>query len=132
MSMTIDFSEFNKKFAQITAGVVPPEAGKGFFKAANQLLDDAINKQPYAPYDKGDLKGSARVDEARITSATISVVCGFNIAYAARWHELSPAEDARINWSLPGSGRKYLESKMAMYMKDYMEIVAAHIRNSAR
>ena len=131
MSYAVDFSDFNARFQRIVKGAVPSEAGKGLFKAANQLLDDAINKQPFAPFKIGDLRGSARVDKAVVAGSLISVMCGFNISYAARWHELTPAEDARINWTLPGSGAKYLESKMARYMADYMEIVASHIRNSA-
>ena len=127
----MDFTEFNVKFPLVTGVKIPSGAEEGFFKAANQLLDDAINKQPFAPFDKGDLRGSARVDKAVVAGSLISVMCGFNISYAARWHELTPAEDARINWTLPGSGAKYLESKMARYMADYMEIVASHIRNSA-
>ena len=131
MSYEVDFSNFNAKLPQIVDKAIPSEAGNGLFKAANQLLDDAMYKRPFAPFKMGDLRGSARVDKAVVVGSLISVMCGFNIEYAARWHELTPAEDARINWTLPGSGAKYLESKMARYMADYMEIVASHIRNSA-
>jgi hypothetical protein len=129
MAMTVDFSDFKKRFRTLVENAVPAEAEKGLYKAANELLHDAIYERPYAPFDEGHLRGSARTTAAEITGDSISTKAGFNIVYAARWHELSPAEDARISWTLPGSGRKYLESKLVFFMRKYMEIVAEHIKN---
>lgn len=132
MSMKLDFSDFEKRFKRIVEDAIPSEAGKGLFKAGNEVLNDAITKRPYAPFDEGHLRGSARTEKAKIERDKISLDCGFNIVYAARWHELTPAEDSRINWTLPGSGRKYLEIKLMAYKDKYMFIVAEHIKNSAR
>ena len=132
MGFTVNFSDFEKKFKTIVENAIPEEAGKGLFKAENELLNDAITRVPYAPFDEGHLRGSARTEKAKIERDSISATCGFNIVYAARWHELSPAEDKRINWSLPGSGRKYLESKMTTNKDKYMFIVSEHIKNSAK
>lgn len=128
MSMTVDFSEFEKNFKKIVESVIPEEAGKGLFEAGNALLHDAIYEKPYAPFDEGHLRASARTTKAEVKDGDISILAGFNIVYAARWHELSPAEDKRINWSLPGSGRKYLESKMIQFKEKYMQIVAEHYK----
>ena len=130
--MTFDFSDFDKGFKHITAKASGPEVGKGLFKAANELLNDAKTVEPKAPFDEGTLHGASQVNKAEVTRGEASVEAGFNIEYAARWHELTPAEDAKINWSLPGSGRKYLESKMVTLKEKYMEIVAEHIRNVMR
>uniref|UniRef100_A0A6M3LWE9 Tail protein n=1 Tax=viral metagenome TaxID=1070528 RepID=A0A6M3LWE9_9ZZZZ len=132
MGFTLDFTDFEKQFKTIVEKAIPQEAGKGLFKAANELLNDAITKIPKAPFEEGHLRGSARVSKADITYNSVSIVFGFNIVYAARWHELSPAEDMRINWSLPGSGRKYLEIKMTMYKDKYIWIAAEYIRKSAK
>ena len=129
MSMTVDCSDFEKGFAKITKKASGEEAGKGLFKAANELLHDAINEQPCAPFDEGTLRGSARTNKAEVKKDGAEVVTGFNIEYAARWHELTPEEDSKISWTTPGSGRKYLESKMAMFKEKYMAIVAKHIEN---
>ena len=129
MSMTVDFSDFEKGLKKLCEQTIPPEIGKGLFKAANELLHDAINEQPCAPFDEGTLRGSARTNKAEVKKDGAEVVTGFNIEYAARWHELTPEEDSRISWSLPGSGRKYLESKMTMFKEKYMGIVANHIKN---
>lgn len=127
MAMTVDFSDFEKRFRALVEDAVPEEAAKGLFIAGNELLHDAIYEKPYAPFDEGHLRGSARVTKAEVSRNGISTQAGFNIVYAARWHELSPAEDSRISWTLPGSGRKYLESKMVRNMRKYMEIVADHL-----
>ena len=132
MGFSVDFSDFEREFKAVTEHAIPEEAAKGMFKAGNALLHDAIYEKPYAPFDEGHLRGSARAEEAKVEKDKITGLAGFIIVYAARWHELSPAEDSRINWSLPGSGRKYLEIKLMMNKNKYMFIVAEHIRNSAK
>jgi len=127
MSMTIDFMDFDRGFAKVAEKVSEKEAGKGLFKAGNELLRDAVKEIPYAPVDEKILIGSGRTNKAEVKEGEVSVAAGFNIIYAARWHELTPEEDSRINWTKPGSGRKYLESKMARHKDKYMKIVAMHI-----
>lgn len=132
MGMTVDFKDFEKQFKRIVEGAIPSEAAKGLFKAGNELIIDAKEKVPKAPWDEGHLRASKKVIPGEIKRNEIILTCGFNIVYAARWHELTPSEDKRINWTLPGSGAKYLESKMTAYKDKYMFIVAEHIKNSAK
>jgi len=145
MERWIDFSDFEKGLEKLVQESVPEDIDRGLFRAANQLLDDAIYVIPKAPFDEGHLRGSARTQGAgnilykpraeppkgfkgKRETEGISIQTGFNIVYAARWHELTPAEDAKINWTLPGSGRKYLESKMSMFKEDYLKIFAMYLR----
>jgi hypothetical protein len=127
MSMTIDFSDFEKGLTKLVKESEPRETAKGLFKAGSQLIKDAINMRPYVPFDEGHLRGSGRTDPAAVTKDGAEVVVGFNKEYAARWHELTPEEDRTINWTLEGSGRKYLESKMSMFKDQYMKMVADHL-----
>ena len=129
MGMTIDPTDFEKGFKALTEKALPETISKGLFKAGSQLIIDAIEEQPYVPFDEGHLRGSGKVTKAEVSEAAVEVNAGFNKEYAARWHELTPEEDAKINWTLKGSGRKYLESKMLRYKDDYMKIVAKHIQN---
>lgn len=131
MGMTVDFSDFEKGLTKLVKESEPKETAKGLFKASNELLKDAIEERPYAPFDEGHLRGSARTNKAEVTKSGAEVVCGFNIEYAARWHELTPEEDARINWTLPGSGRKYLEAKITntRLREKYLKIVGLHLKN---
>lgn len=149
MGMTVDFSDFEKKFKRIVEDTIPEETAKGLFKAGNQLIQDAVEKPPQAPKDIGDLWGSKRVNKAEIKKDMITLECGFNIKYAARWHEISPGNISDtdklgrvmsghwpINWTTnkgaSNPGPKYLETKMVRYKNDYMKIVAEYIKNSAK
>jgi hypothetical protein len=130
MGMTVDFSDFEKGLALLVKEVEPRETAKGLFQAGSQLIIDAIEMRPYVPFDEGHLRGSGRTERAVVTGGGAEVTVGFNKEYAARWHELTPAEDVKINWTLPGSGRKYLESKMSMFKDKYMKIVATHLQKA--
>ena len=128
MSMKIDFSDFEKGLARLVKDVEPRETARGLFQAGSQLIVDAKEMIPYVPWKEGTLSGSGRTDPARVTAGSVEVTVGFNKEYAARWHELSPEEDKRINWTLPRSGRKYLELKMSMFKDKYMKIVATYLQ----
>jgi hypothetical protein len=128
MSMTVDFSDFDKGFKRLVNGSVPPEIDKALFIAGNLLLDDAGQWTPRAPFREGHLWRSRRVVRPAGAAKGSGVAAGFNIAYAARWHELTPAEDARIHWTLSGSGRKYLESKIPMFRDDYIKVIGDYLR----
>jgi hypothetical protein len=49
---------------------------------------------------------------------------GFNVPYAARWHEYLPSSGA---FSEPSAGTHYLSSKLAMFGKDYFKVIADEI-----
>lgn len=145
MGMTVDLRDFETRFKDLVEKSVPEAVSQGIFRAGNEMLRDAIYEIPKAPFDEGHLRASARTqyggkgplknfDQMNIPPASIdaadpsaggySLLAGFNIVYAARWHELTPAEDARISWTLPGSGRKYLETKLIRHKEKYAKIVA--------
>lgn len=147
MAMELDLREFDKRFKTLVETSVPSAVSWGIFRAGNELLRDAIYKVPKAPFEEGHLRASAMTmtsdgvlrpfneapDPMKAINAKdgdeYSLVAGFNIVYAHRWHELTPEEDARINWTLDGSGRKYLETKMIRYKEDYAKIVANYLAN---
>lgn len=112
MSMRVDFSDFDKGMEKLVKESGPDDLDKGLFQAGNELLRDAIKVEPLAPFKTGALRRSARTERPADAKKGEGILAGFNIVYAARWHELSPEEDKRISWTLPGSGRKFLESKM--------------------
>lgn len=128
MGMTVDMRDFEKGLKKLVEESVPREVEKGLFKAGNQMLDDAREYAPHAPRKESMLWGSGVVHPLGGSKREAGVAAGFNIEYAARWHELTPAQDAKIHWTMPGSGRKYLESKLARFKNDYAKIVANHLR----
>lgn len=134
MGMTVDFKEFEKRINELVTKVEPRETARALFETGNMLIQDAIKQKPYAPFDEGHLRGSARTEPAEVKRGAVEVACGFNIEYAARWHELTPAEDAKISWTLPGSGRKYLEAKLAnpTLREKYMRYIAGYFEDALR
>lgn len=126
VNFRMDTTSLDSGLQRLVTQVVPKVVGQGLFAAGNELLRDAIKISPMAPKDVGDLWGSARVTKAEPTAdGGMALLAGFNIEYAARWHEVSPGK--KINWTTTkGSsspGPKYLESKMSAYRDKYMRII---------
>jgi len=130
--LELDFSEFDRKFKKITEDMLKA-AEKGLFEAMNQLLTDAIEEPPQAPFELGDLWGSpAGTVKTGIEGNHIFAIGGFNIEYAARWHE---AEPGTIKWTKTGAkqpGPKYLQSKMIRNKDKYMWITARSIKKALK
>jgi hypothetical protein len=110
----LDLSQFKRRFEKLTNNDIPEAMRQGFFKAAATLLNDADNVEPKTPKKKGDLKGSKK-----IAVEANEIIAGFNIIYAAYLHEEGKPD---WNWSEPGSGPKYLESKLWMFGDKYIRI----------
>jgi hypothetical protein len=165
MSMTLNANDFLSGIKKLAEESTPKEIDKALFKASSELLRDAIEINPQAPIyagDKGgggDLRASAHVqgsgglvkpnpasapmgfESVRESYSSMAITAGFNIKYAARWHEIN-AQDLPflrdklgrayshhwpIKWTWPGVGPKYLESKMASNPKKYAKIIALHL-----
>ena len=126
---TLDFSDFNKKFADIVQRAAPESARIGVREACQEWKVDADTVPPKTPHKEGFLRGSGEVSEAEIRGSGISGSVSYHEPYAAKWHESEPGT---INWSEPGVGPKYLESKASMFKKKYMAIIAAVIRRRAK
>lgn len=119
----LDTTSFDKEFAKVTKKTIPELTQKGLFNAANEALRDAVEEQPYAPWKLGNLAGSKEVHAPK-SPTDLAIEFGFNIVYAARLHE-----DGKPgwNWTKPGSGPKYLSTKLARFKDKYMKIVALTI-----
>ena len=126
--LSLDFSDFEKKFAKIVEDAIPKDAEKGLFDAAASMLKDADEEIPMTPRKEGHLRGEKKIENVVATKGEISVTAGFNIEYAAKLHEMPKEAGDKINWTLPGSGPKFLETKMVRNKQKYMEVVAESIR----
>ena len=149
-SFTLDWSDFDRKFLEYATKTAPAAAEKGMFEALSALKNDADNVQPRTPHLHGDLRGDytfilegitqSKIQEfgskhkgsgkpaERFGATSIIVQLILRMPYAAKWHE---AVNRKINWSEPGVGPKYLESKMMMYFKKYIGIVAMRVKEAS-
>jgi len=125
---SLDFSDFEKGFNDLVKNAIPPDAEKGLFNAAAAMLKDADEEIPMTPRKEGHLRGEKKIENVLTTKGEISVTAGFNKEYAASLHEMPKEAGDKINWTLPGSGPKFLETKMVRNKQKYMEIVAESIR----
>ena len=123
----MDFSEFNKGFEKYLKKH-KTESAAALEKVAAFVLADAVNEQPTVPKKTGTLRRSQAISKAQIGRKGISIVFGFNTEYAARLHEAP----SNWNWSEPGSGPKYLQSKLEKNMKKYMKQVAEEIKEAMK
>lgn len=129
MGMRVDFKDFDKGMGQLVKISVPKDLDKGLFLAGNELLNDAIEKSPTAPFKTGALWRSARSERPAGAEKGTAVNSGFDIVYAARWHELTHEEDATINWTVPGVHRKYLETKLWMFGAKYTRTIGNYLKD---
>lgn len=151
---SLDWQDFDKKFFAYALKTAPEAAEKGLFEAISELKNDADNVTPRTPHLEGNLRGDYTLILEGITQSKISeksggkgsnhmkggggaserygaknIICQliFRQPYAAKWHE---AVNKKVNWSEGGSGPKYLESKMMMFMRKYIGIVATRIKEA--
>jgi hypothetical protein len=122
---SFDAGEFKRKFPEITKVIIPARAKDGLHFAGSLLIRDAIKIRPYAPHRWGDLWRSQTITPVIHKDGGYTIRVGFNLAYAARLHE---APDG-WNWTLKGSGPKYLSTKMELYKNRYMQAVAEVIKS---
>jgi hypothetical protein len=103
----------------ITLTLIP----KALFKAWGKLLAYAIKEEPRVPHKQGRLWASETIGTCVISQDRIEQDGGFNTEYAARLHEAPDGWD----WTLEGSGPKYLETKLARHKDDSMKIIADYV-----
>jgi len=127
-AISFNATSFLGGFKKFTNYKMPDAVAKAQYQTGWMVIRYANTKKPYTPTDKKDLRGSGRVE---VVPTKLEVIVGFNKDYAAKWHEISPAKDAKVKWTLPGSGRKYLESKLVMYKNDFIRFAGELISRMA-
>ncbi len=141
----IDATDFEKGLQKVIAQVDNEAIGPGLFMMGNAVLKDAIYVAPQAPMLHGDLRGMARVQttdgvlrkttdspptKKKANTAVDEIKIGFNIVYAAKWHE---AVGKKINWTrdfAKNPGPKYLEMKLRMFPKRYLKIMSEYVKKA--
>jgi len=137
---TIDTRDFDIKFKTVTGKKIPSAAARGLFQTGALVIRDAIVEQPQVPKSRGvtkergkrgqgpgHLRRSQKIEKPKEERGEISVELGFNTDYAAAVHEMPET----TQWSTPGTGPKYLESKLLRNKDKYMKNVADNIKRES-
>ena len=129
---------------------VPDLARKGMYRAGAALLRDVVRDTPTPPLDEGTLRGSHSVfvdgklaqvapdPSGTGTPATqapqgaakpnqVIATIGANTPYAARLHE-----HPEYDFQEPGSGGKWLETKLQGNRKQYFKLMADFIKSGGK
>lgn len=134
--MTFDTKDFDVKFKQVTEKRIPSATEKGLFQTGALIIRDAILETPQVPKSRGVTKGgrrgqgpghlrrSQKIERPKTVGKITSVEVGFNTDYAAAVHEMPKT----TQWSTPGTGPKYLESKLIKNKDKYAKNVADNIK----
>jgi hypothetical protein len=130
----LEHSGFDEAFVRFALHAMPAALKKGLFQAGAQWLRDAIEVPPRAPHLTGALWRSQEIQTPDLEkSDEIAVVAGFNIVYAAYQHE-GIREDGTHQvqeYTMDGSGPKFLEAKAAMFGSNYLSIVVDWVSREA-
>lgn len=127
-AFTMNFKDFDVKFEKIVKKTIPSLSAQGLFQAGALLIKDAIQEEPRAPHLSGHLWRNQLIPRPVIEHGKIELEAGFNVPYAARLHEAPTS----WNWTMSGSGPKFLEAKLIAHRDKYMKFVADFIAKNAR
>lgn len=146
LKMRVDTTAWNKRLQDL-AHKADRAWEKGVAEAAGQLLNDAVMQEPTVPLKEGTLRASGSVhvdrkfvdkspdpdgvgtpntgedDTVKRSRNKVVGTVGFNTPYAARLHE-----HPEFEFTEPGSGGKFLSSKLEANQKDYREVMVRRIR----
>ena len=122
--LTMDFKEFDKGFFKLATKTVPDAFIDAIIEVLPMILKDAITEKPYAPHLTGHLWRRQKIELPKKIGKRIEAIFGFNTPYAAALHE---APD-NWNWTLTGSGPKYLEIKLIRNKGKYMMEITKRAR----
>jgi len=125
--MTFDTKDFDIKFPRVINKEIPEESARMEYKVASMVIRDAILEEPRAPHKTGNLWRSQKVERPRIVAGEITIELGFDTEYATATHEMP----SNVNWTMAGSGPKFLEAKLIRNKEKYMAEIAAGLRRKA-
>lgn len=126
--MTLDTKDFDIKLRRTADKKIPNAAAAGFTNVGPVVIRDAIMERPRAPHLTGNLWRSQKIEKPKIEHGVISIELGFDANYAAVVHEMPEG----FNYTMAGSGPKYLEFKLINNKEKYMRKVADDIREAGK
>ena len=118
--MTFDTKDFDIKLPRVINKEIPEAAASTFPRVAGMVLRDSITEEPKAPHKTGHLWREQIIEQPKIERGEISIDLGFDVDYAAAVHEMP----SNVNWTMTGSGPKFLEAKLIKNKEKYMAELA--------
>lgn len=95
-------------------------SARGLIEVSKVIRRDMDANQPYIPMDTGNLRASWETFPI-IENKKHGLMMGFSANYALWVHEMY---DRPVNWTIPGSGPKFLEAAVNRNRDKILQIVA--------
>ena len=123
---------FNSTFTRYAKVTLKTKAKKGAFKAGSMIIQDCLKEEPKVPRKISDLQAS-HVVKPDPNPLKLEVIIGFNKEYAAKMHEMpdktwNPKEGKQTVWTTPGTGPKYMTTKLVRFKDKYIAFIAMLLR----
>jgi len=122
--MTLNSRDFDRTFPRVTEKDIPQDVADAYREVVPLILKDAIMEDPRVPHKTGNLWRSQKIEIPKIERGQVTIEFGFNADYAAYVHEMPE----QTNWTMDGSGPKFLESKLSRNGSRYFERIAEKVR----
>jgi len=121
LSLIFDDVDFSNGYARFMGTTAPETAKRAIFRTWAFILRDAIVEEPRAPHKRGFLWNSQTIMTPYMIGDEIVSIGGFSIVYAGYLHDKGKPS---WNWTLAGSGPRYLSTKLARNAEKYLQIAA--------
>jgi len=126
VSVTTDVTEFKQLLLKLHA-TVPTASVEGVKVAMEELKHDCLEVEPRVPYESGFLAAHHEILPAKLVGTQIVGTLRVPGLYAASIHEGISRWGTPYKYKTPGTGAKWIQSKLLKYGPKYvgiMELVA--------
>lgn len=127
ISVKTDVSEFKQLIVELRAKV-PMASVAGVTTAMEALKNDCLEIEPTVPIESGFLRDHHEVLPAVIVGSNIVGTMKVPGPYAASIHEGISRWGTAYKYKTPGTGAKWIQSKMLRYREKYVGIAGITIK----
>ncbi len=121
--ITTDFTSFKAGVMELKA-LIPVCSLRGIRLATEELKNDALTQIPMCPFAKGDLAKGHEVLPAEQRGTHFECTLYVPGPYAASLHEGISRYGTPYVYKTPGTGAKWIESKLIRHSERYLGIIA--------
>ena len=127
LSVTVDISQFKKLCLNLRAEV-PRATIQGVHQAMEEFKSDCLFETPSVPWDTMELAKSHVIKPTQKIGDEIIGTLKVSSPYAASLHEGISRWGTPYKFKYPGSGAKWIQSKMLRHSQKYVRIAGKVIK----
>lgn len=129
ITVTTDITKFKQLLIEMRTKV-PQATVVGVDAAMRDFREDCLEVPPKVPYETGFLAEHHEILPTKVKGAEIVGTLRVPVPYAASIHEGISRWGTPYKYKTPGTGAKWIQSKMLRYGRKYIDIVIRHARKA--